>query len=130
LANFKDHFSEVAARYAEFRPSYPAELFAWLASLCKEHEAAWDCATGSGQATAGLAAHFRQIIATDASAEQIAHAGAPGNVIFRVATTEASGLDARSVDLVSVAQAAHWFELPRFFAEARRVLKPGGVLAL
>ncbi len=130
MANFKDHFSEVAARYAEFRPTYPAELFAWLAGLCDAHEAAWDCATGSGQAAAGLAAHFRQIIATDASAEQIAHAGAPGNVVFRVATAEASGLDARSVDLVSVAQAAHWFDLPRFFAEAQRVLKPGGVLAL
>jgi SAM-dependent methyltransferase len=130
LANFKDHFSEVAARYAEFRPTYPDELFSWLASLCKEHDAAWDCATGSGQAAAGLAPHFTQVVATDASAEQIAHAGAPANVSFRVAPAEASGLEARSIDLVTVAQAAHWFELPKFFAEAQRVLKPGGVLAL
>ncbi len=127
---FQDHFSAVAARYAEFRPTYPAELFAWLASLCKEHEAAWDCATGSGQAAIGLAPHFTQVVATDASAEQIAHADGPGNVIFRVAPAEASGLQDRSVDLVTVAQAAHWFDLPKFFDEARRVLKPGGVLAL
>ncbi len=130
MANFKDHFSEVAARYAEFRPTYPAELFAWLASLCEEHDCAWDCATGSGQAAAGLARHFKQIIATDASAEQIAHADGPANVSFRVAPAEAGRLADHSIDLVTVAQAAHWFVLPRFFAEARRVLKPDGVLAL
>jgi len=128
--SFKDHFSEVAARYAEFRPTYPEELFAWLANLCEAHEAAWDCATGSGQAAVGLAKHFKQVIATDASAEQIAHAGAPANVSFRVAPAEASGLADNSIDLVTVAQAAHWFDLPRFYAEVRRVLKPGGVLAL
>lgn len=130
MANFKDHFSDAAARYAEFRPTYPDELFSWLAGLCEEHEAAWDCATGSGQAAASLAKHFTRVIATDASAEQIAHANGPSNVSFRVASAEASGLADASIDLVSVAQAAHWFDLPRFFAEAQRVLKPGGVLAL
>lgn len=130
MANFKDHFSDAPARYAEFRPTYPDALFAWLAGLCAEREAAWDCATGSGQAAAGLAKHFAKVIATDASSEQVAHAKGPGNVEFRVAPAEASGLEDRSIDLVTVAQAAHWFDLPRFYDEARRVLKPQGVIAL
>jgi len=128
--SFKDHFSDAPARYAEFRPTYPEELFSWLASLCKEHECAWDCATGSGQAASGLAPYFQRVIATDASSEQIAHANGPANVSFRVAPAEASGLENGSIDLIAVAQAAHWFNLPAFYAEARQVLKPSGVIAL
>ena len=127
---FKDHFSDASAQYAEFRPSYPDGLFSWLSGLCAGHDLAWDCATGSGQAAAGLARHFRQVIATDASAGQIAHASGPDNVQFRVATAEASGLENGSVDLITVAQAAHWFDLTAFYTEARRVLKPGGMIAL
>lgn len=130
MSGFKDHFSGASDRYAAFRPDYPAALFTWLASVCAEHDAAWDCATGSGQAAAGLAPHFRTVIASDASAEQIAHARGPANVSLRVATAENSRLADASVDLVTVAQAAHWFDLPLFYAEARRVLKPGGVIAL
>jgi SAM-dependent methyltransferase len=130
VSGFKDHFSSASDRYAAFRPDYPAALYAWLAGLCREHETVWDCATGSGQAAMGLAAHFRRVLATDASAEQIRHAAPHPQVAYRVAPAEASGLAEGSVDLVSVAQAAHWFDLPRFYAEATRALKPGGVLAL
>lgn len=130
MNEFKDHFSGASDRYAAFRPGYPAALFTWLASLCAKHDAAWDCATGSGQAAASLAPHFRTVAASDASAEQIAHARGPANVSFRVATAESSGLADASIDLVTVAQAAHWFDLPRFYTEAHRVLKPDGVTAL
>lgn len=130
MSGFKDHFSGAADRYAAYRPDYPASLFAWLANLCAERNAAWDCATGSGQAALGLAPHFRQVIATDASAEQIGHAQRHPAIDYRVAPAEASGLPGHSVDLVTVAQAAHWFDLPRFYAEVTRVLKPTGVLAL
>lgn len=127
---FKDHFSAVAKDYASFRPRYPASLYAELAALAPAQEQAWDCATGNGQAAGGLAAHFREVYASDASAAQIASASGPENVRFAVAPAEASGLPDASVDLVLVAQAAHWFDLPAFYAEAERVLRPGGVLAL
>lgn len=130
MSGFKDHFSSASDRYAAYRPDYPATLFTWLAGQCTEHDTVWDCATGSGQAALGLAPHFRRVVATDASAEQIRHAAQHPGVDYRVAPAEASGLSDRSVDLVAVAQAAHWFDLPHFYAEASRVLKPGGVIAL
>jgi SAM-dependent methyltransferase len=73
--------------------------------------------------------YFDYVIATDASDRQIASADASTGIEFRVARAEDSGLDAASVDLVTVAQALHWFDVGAFFAEAKRVLKPGGVLA-
>ena len=105
-------------------------MFTFLAAHCDEHEQAWDCATGNGQAARSLAQHFEHVIATDASAEQLASASSDTNVDFRVAPAESSGLDAASIDLVTVAQALHWFDIERFFAEVMRVLKPGGVLAV
>lgn len=129
-ASFKDHFSPLAAAYAEFRPTYPDELLDYVASLCARRESAWDCACGSGQATLALAERFDRVIATDASAKQIEAAAAHPRVFHRVSSAENSGLDDDSVDLVVVAQAAHWFDLPRFYAEVRRVLRRGGVLTL
>jgi ubiquinone/menaquinone biosynthesis C-methylase UbiE len=128
--NFKDHFSTGSSSYAAFRPVYPAALFEWLAAQCREHDLAWDCATGNGQAAAGLAAHFIKVIATDASAQQIQSAKPRTGIEFRVTAAEESGLQNASVDMISVAQAVHWFDLGRFYAEAKRVLKPGGMIAL
>lgn len=127
---FKDHFSGNSADYAAYRPGYPPELFAWLASQAPGHDLAWDCATGSGQAALGLAPHFRGVVATDASADQIAQARPGAGVRYAVAPAEASGLAPGSVDLVTVAQAVHWFDLPAFHAEVKRVLRPKGVLAV
>src|SRR5688572_24279689 len=128
--SFPDHFSSVAARYADFRPRYPAELFDYLATLVPCDAPVWDCAAGNGQATIGLAQRFARVVATDASPEQIAASSALPNVEFRVALAEASGLPDGAVGLVTVAQSLHWFDLPRFYAELKRVLRPGGLLAV
>lgn len=129
-ANFKDHFSGHSADYRTYRPTYPEAMYEYLSSLCAEHHCAWDCATGNGQAAIGLAKYFDEVIATDASAGQIDNADGPANVEFRVASAEHSGLDNASVNLVTVAQAIHWFDLEAFKGEVERVLKPGGVLAV
>ena len=127
---FKDHFSGHAGSYAAHRPSYPEPLFSFLADCCHEHDLAWDCATGNGQAARSVAPFFANVLATDASEEQIASAAPHPGIEFRMAPAEASGIDADSVDLITVAQALHWFEIERFFDEVCRVLKPGGVLAV
>lgn len=127
---FKDHFSGHASDYARYRPHYSPEMFKHLASLAPSRELAWDCATGNGQAAVALAPFFRRIIATDASAPQIANAEPNERVEYRVAPAEASGLESNTIDLISVAQALHWFNHGAFFAEAERVLKPDGILAV
>ena len=126
---FHDHFSSVANRYADFRPHYPAALFDYLATLGPPDSTVWDCACGNGQASLDLAARFGKVIATDASREQIASATPHPKIEYRVAPAEQSGLGDHSVALVTVAQALHWFDFDRFYAEVKRVLKPGGVLA-
>lgn len=122
-------FSPLASTYVRARPRYPAALYAWIASHVAGHELAWDCATGSGQAAVGLAEHFTRVVATDRSAEQLAHAPAHPHIEYRRAPAERSGLADASVDVVTVAAALHWLDHASFFAEVRRVTRPGGVFA-
>ena len=126
---FADHFSEKSAQYAAARPGYPAELFAAIAKAAPGHAGAWDCATGSGQAAIGLAAHFLPVEATDASEQQIANAIAHPRVRYSVQVSERTHFEPAAFDAVTVAQALHWFDLERFYDEVRRVLRPGGVIA-
>jgi ubiquinone/menaquinone biosynthesis C-methylase UbiE len=127
---FKDYFSKQACEYTRYRPHYPIQLFEYLAELTMEHQLAWDCATGSGQAALGLAGYFEKIIATDASDKQIANATAHDRITYIVAPAEKTAITSESVDLIVVAQALHWFDLDKFYAEVRRVSKSGGVLAV
>ena len=122
-------FSSVACEYSLFRPGYPEELFDWLARIAPAKEAVWDCGCGSGQASVPLAGHFARVFATDPSAQQIAAARQHPRVHYSVASAERSELADASVDLVTVAQALHWFDVDAFYAEARRVARPGAVLA-
>ena len=127
---FKDLFSTQSADYARFRPGYPEALFSWLASLAPGRGCAVDVATGNGQAALALAEHFAEVVAVDASAAQLAEAPAHSNVVYRVGQAEATGAADASADLLTAAQAFHWFRQDAFFAEAARVLRPGGVLAV
>jgi len=126
---FQDHFSTQADSYARFRPTYPEALYAWLASRASARNLAWDCGTGSGQAAIALAAYFTQVIASDPSREQIAHAAAHARVRYIIASAEQPPAEAMGADLVTVAQALHWFDFERFYPALERVLKPGGLFA-
>ncbi|UCE83581.1 MAG: class I SAM-dependent methyltransferase [Deltaproteobacteria bacterium] len=127
--NFKDYFSKQASEYTRYRPHYPGPLFQYLAELTIEHQLAWDCATGSGQAALGLTPYFDEIIATDASEKQITNAILHSNITYLVSPAEQTEIDSNAVDLIVVAQALHWFDLDKFYGEVKRVLKAGGVIA-
>lgn len=127
--SFKDYFSGHADIYAKHRPVYPLELFTHLSTLTEEHTLAWDCGTGNGQCAIQLTNCYTQVFASDPSAEQIRNAIPNSKVLYRVEKAEHSSLEDNSVDLITIAQALHWFDHPRFYAEVNRVLKPGGVIA-
>ncbi len=127
---FKDHFSSQSAAYERYRPSYPPALFDWLAAAVPARGLAFDVGTGNGQAAVALAAHFDAVIGTDPSAAQLAEARPDARVTYRREPAERLSAPPGSVDLLTVAQAAHWFDWPRFTAEAARVLRPGGVIAI
>ena len=129
-AGFSDHFSGHAGGYAEARPGYPDALFDWLAAQCGSRGLAWDAGCGNGQASVALGDRFDAVFATDPSAPQVASATAHPRVRYAVEPAEHCSLPDASVDLVTVAQAYHWFAHDAFCAEARRVLKPGGAVAL
>lgn len=125
----QDHFSAIAQQYAKARISYPTELYEFLCRSCSKHDLAWDCATGSGQAAIGLARFYSRVVATDISEQLLALAPFHPHISYRAAPAEESGFDSNSVDLITVAQALHWFDLDRFWVEVKRVLRAEGVLA-
>ncbi len=127
---FEDNFSKQSALYRRYRPHYSADLFAYLASLVPFHQLAWDVGTGNGQAALGLSKYFDRVVATDPSAAQIENALYHERIEYRATPANSVDLDSHSVDLITAAQSLHWFDLDAFYAEVRRVSKPGGVLAV
>jgi SAM-dependent methyltransferase len=126
----KDNFSGVSPLYAEFRPSYPIELFDFFLSLVPGRSAAWDCGTGNGQLAGELAVHFEKVYGTDISKNQIRNAIRKENILYSLQPVEHTSFLPAQFDLAASSQAAHWFNLRQFYAEVDRVLKPEGILAL
>lgn len=119
----KDLFSAQSKEYASSRPTYPRALFEFIVGLVDEKNLAWDCATGNGQAALVLTDYFKQVIASDISARQLENARQESNIKYQIFRAEDTPLKDNSVDLITIAQALHWFDLDRFYREARRVLR-------
>lgn len=126
----KDLFSSNSRQYAAFRPSYPQALYDFTVKQVRNHHAAWDCGCGNGQVAKDLAGRFDKVYATDHSAKQIENAVRKENIIYSVAPAEKTSFADHQFDLVTVGQAIHWFNIPAFIEEVRRVTKPNGVLAV
>src|SRR5262245_3297721 len=126
---FKDHFSRQSAAYSRHRPGYPDELIEFVVASAPDRALAIDCATGNGQAALQLAPHFDSVLAVDGSETQIANARKHARVRYAVATAECLPVPSGIASLVVAAQAVHWFDFDRYYAECRRVLKPRGVVA-
>jgi ubiquinone/menaquinone biosynthesis C-methylase UbiE len=127
---FKDYFSKDSRLYALYRPNYPHILAKMLAELAPSCARALDCGCGTGQLSVLLAEYFDEVVATDASTEQIAKAQPHQRINYKTALADNSGLPGESVDLITVAQAAHWFKLESFYEEVRRVARPDAIIAL
>lgn len=130
MENFKDNFSKQSCAYQKYRPSYPKELFEYLSGLSKKHNLAWDCATGNGQSAIGLTNYFEKVYATDPSEQQISNAVSHPKISYKIEKAESSSLNNNSVDLITVAQALHWFDFEKFYSEVKRVLIPEGIIAV
>jgi SAM-dependent methyltransferase len=125
----KDNFSTQANIYAQFRPTYPPELYDFVLGKVPQRHRAWDCATGNGQVATVLAGYFAEVVATDISQRQLDFAKQAPNLSYRVSSAEQTPFADNSFDLITVGQALHWFDFERFNQEVRRVSKPGGVIA-
>lgn len=126
----KDHFSDRADLYARYRPSYPAELFDFLNSLVPAKENAWDCGTGNGQVAVELAGSFREVYATDISETQLANAPRRENIHYSAQPAEQTSFESDFFDLITVAQAIHWFDFEQFYREVRRTARKNAILCV
>lgn len=126
----KDYFSRQSKEYAAFRPTYPEALYQFIFKHLQKKECAWDCATGNGQVAFYLASHFDSVYATDVSRPQLDHALPANNIFYSVAAAEQTNLPDNRFDLITVAQALHWFSLPEFYSEVRRTGRSGGLIAV
>ena len=126
----KDLFSSGSSDYARYRPEYPQELFNFLRKLVKNSGKAWDCGTGTGQVAGELSKFFEQVYATDISVQQLSQAVQKGNIHYTKQSAEKTIFPENFFDLITVAQAVHWFDFDLFYPEVRRVSKPNALIAI
>jgi ubiquinone/menaquinone biosynthesis C-methylase UbiE len=125
-----DNFSNQAGLYAQYRPTYPNQLFEYITRFVKQKNTAWDCGTGNGQSAAALSKYFKKVIATDISYRQIENAEEADNIFYSVQPSEHTNIETNSVNLITVAQAIHWFDFESFYKEVKRVALQNAFIAV
>jgi len=125
----KDNFSVQSSQYAKFRPTYPKELYDFLMAHVDQKNCAWDGATGNGQVAAELSKAFMEVYATDISSKQLEQAPQLANIHYKIESAEHTTFGNQQFDLITIAQAIHWFNFEEFFLEVSRVIKPNGIFA-
>ena len=130
LKKMKDNFSTQADLYSRFRPDYCQQLYDFLLHLIPAKNTAWDCGTGNGQVAVKLSEYFEEVYATDISANQIKNAKKKKNIFYSIQKAEKTSFANHQFDLITVAQAIHWFDFEKFYAEVKRTLKPSGIIAV
>lgn len=126
----KDNFSKQASEYSKFRPQYPDEMIAYIVSFVSNKAVALDIATGNGQVAHKLSAYFEAVYATDISENQLKNAVPADNIIYKKESAEKTTFKDQQFDLITVAQAIHWFDFDPFYKEIYRILKPDGFFAV
>lgn len=126
----KDNFSKQSSSYKKFRPAYPQAIFEFIYQQLNTKQIAWDCGTGNGQFAVELAKQFDKVIATDLSAKQIENATPKSNIEYKVLSAETADFPKDYFDLITVAQAVHWFDFDKFYTVVNHCLKSEGLLAL
>ena len=126
----KDNFSKRANLYSRFRPGYPQQLYDFLIELVADKKTAWDCGTGNGQVAEKLSNYFEKVYATDISASQLANAVSKKNIFYSIENAEKTSFADNQFDLITVAQALHWFDFEKFYAQARRTLKQESLIVV
>lgn len=126
----KDNFSSYAACYAQYRPVYPAALYNFILSYVPERKVAWDCGCGNGQVAAVLANYFERVEASDISQTQLQNAVQKPNIHYQLASAEKTEISSHSVNLITVAQAIHWFDFEAFYKQVHRVSANEAILAV
>lgn len=126
----KDNFSTQAKGYSKYRPYYPVEMIEYVVSFVNERGQALDVATGNGQVAIELSKHFAAVYGTDISEKQLLNATQADNIIYKVESAEQISFAENQFDLITVAQAIHWFDFDAFYKEVYRILKPDGIFAV
>ena len=126
----RDYFSGHSKLYATFRPTYPEALYQFIFKHLNSKSIAWDCATGNGQVARYLSARFEKVLATDIRQQQLDNAFQAENILYSIASAEKTNFPDQSTDLITVAQALHWFTAEDFYGEVNRVAKPGAIVAI